>query len=56
MMMVPLPIGEPDDLRRLRLIAAETTRRKCKHRPQWGTLFRSVAAQPAFLRLAPTSA
>jgi WS/DGAT/MGAT family acyltransferase len=53
MMVVPLPVGEPDDVRRLRLIAAETSRRKRKYRPQGGTLFRSVAAQRAFLRLAP---
>jgi diacylglycerol O-acyltransferase / wax synthase len=53
MMAVPLPIGEPDDVRRLRLIAAETTQRKRKYRPQGGTLFRSVVAQRAFLRLAP---
>ena len=32
-MVVPLPIGEPDDTSRLRLIAAETTNRKQKHRP-----------------------
>jgi diacylglycerol O-acyltransferase / wax synthase len=53
MMIVPLPIGEPDDLRRLRLIAAETTKRKRKYRPQGGTLLRNVVAQRAFLRLAP---
>jgi diacylglycerol O-acyltransferase / wax synthase len=53
MMMVPLLIGELDKVRRLRLIAAETSRRKRKYRPQGGTLFRSVAAQRAFLRLAP---
>jgi diacylglycerol O-acyltransferase / wax synthase len=53
MMMVPLPIREPDDTSRLRLIAAETTKRKGKYRPQGGTLFRSVVAQRAFLRLAP---
>ena len=56
MMIVPLPIGEPDDVRRLRLIAAETTRRKRKYRPQGGTLFRNIRLQRAFLRLAPTSA
>jgi diacylglycerol O-acyltransferase len=53
MMAVPLPIGEPDDVRRLRRIAAETTKRKRKHRPQGGTLFRNVVVQRAFLRLAP---
>jgi diacylglycerol O-acyltransferase / wax synthase len=53
MMVVPLPVGEPDGVRRLRLIAAETTRRKGKYRPQGGTLFRNVVVQRAFLRLAP---
>jgi diacylglycerol O-acyltransferase / wax synthase len=53
MMVVPLPVGEPDDASRLRLIAAETTRRRRTYRPQGGTLFRNVVAQRAFLRLAP---
>src|SRR4029450_6265385 len=53
MMAVPLPVGEPEDVRRLRLIAAETTKRKQKYRPQGGTLFRNGVAQRAFLRLAP---
>jgi WS/DGAT/MGAT family acyltransferase len=53
MMAVPLPVGEPDDVRRLRWIAAETTKRKRKYRPQGGTLFRSVLIQRAALRLAP---
>jgi diacylglycerol O-acyltransferase / wax synthase len=53
MMAVPLPVGEPDDVRRLRRIAAETTKRKQKYRPQGGTLFRSVLIQRAALRLAP---
>jgi len=52
-MVVPLPIGEPGDARRLRLIAAETAERKKKRRPQGGTLFRNVPIQRAFLRLAP---
>jgi diacylglycerol O-acyltransferase / wax synthase len=34
MMMVPLPLGEPDPVRRLQLIAAETAVRKHKARPQ----------------------
>jgi hypothetical protein len=34
--VVPLADGEPDDVRRLRLIAAETSKRK--HCPQGGTL------------------
>jgi diacylglycerol O-acyltransferase len=53
MMAVPLPVGEPDDARRLELIAAETTQRKKKPRPQGGTLFRNIPIQRAFLRLAP---
>jgi diacylglycerol O-acyltransferase len=51
-MMVPLPVGEPDDLRRLGLIAAETTERKTRARPQGGTLFRNPLIQRAALRLA----
>ena len=53
MMVAPLPIGEPDDASRLRLIAAENTKRKRKYRPQGGTLFRNVVAQRVSLRLAP---
>jgi diacylglycerol O-acyltransferase len=49
-MMVPLPIGEPDDVRRLRWIAAETARRKTKARPPGGTLFRNGLIQRAFIR------
>jgi len=49
-MVVPLPIGEPDDARRLQLIAAETAERKMKRRPQSGTLFRNVLIQRAGLR------
>ena len=52
-MIVPLPVGEPDDVRRLRLIAAETTLRKRKSRPPGGTLFRNVPIQRVALRLAP---
>jgi diacylglycerol O-acyltransferase / wax synthase len=33
-MMVPLPLGEPDPVRRLELIAAETAARKHKARPR----------------------
>ena len=54
MMAVPLPIGEADDARRLRLIAADTAERKKKHRPQGGTLFRNIPIQRASLRLAPS--
>jgi diacylglycerol O-acyltransferase len=49
-MVVPLPIGEPDDARRLRMIAMETARRKKKNRPPGGTLFRNSLIQRAFLR------
>jgi diacylglycerol O-acyltransferase / wax synthase len=52
MMVVPLPVGEPDDARRLELIAADTARRKQKPRPPGGTLFRNVPIQRALLRLA----
>ena len=44
-MLVPLPIGEPDNPRRLRLIAADTTERKQRARPQGGTLFRNPLIQ-----------
>jgi diacylglycerol O-acyltransferase / wax synthase len=49
-MVAPLPIGEPDDLRRLAMIAADTAQRKKKERPPGGTLFGTVAIQRAFLR------
>ena len=52
-MVVPLPIGERDHVRRLRLIAADTRERKKKTRPEAGSLFRSVFLQRAFLRLMP---
>jgi WS/DGAT/MGAT family acyltransferase len=48
-MVVPLPIGEPDDARRLGLIAAETAQRKLKARPQGGALFRNVLIQRGML-------
>jgi diacylglycerol O-acyltransferase / wax synthase len=51
-MIAPLPIGEPDHVRRLRLIAAETAERKKKSRPPAGTFFRNVVIQRAFLRYA----
>jgi diacylglycerol O-acyltransferase len=41
-MLVPLPVGEADDLGRLRLIARETAVRKKKSRPPAGSLFRTV--------------
>ncbi|HYV01240.1 MAG TPA: wax ester/triacylglycerol synthase family O-acyltransferase [Actinomycetota bacterium] len=49
-MVVPLPIGEPDHIQRLQLIAAETAERKKKSRPPGGTLFRNGLIQRAFLR------
>jgi WS/DGAT/MGAT family acyltransferase len=51
-MIALLPIGEPDHVRRLRLIAAETAERKKKSRPPAGTLFRNGLIQRAFLRYA----
>jgi hypothetical protein len=50
-MLVPLPIGERDEIRRLQTIAAETTERKKKIRPPAGSMFRTVLR--AFLRLMP---
>jgi diacylglycerol O-acyltransferase / wax synthase len=45
-MMVPLPVGEPDPVRRLELIAAETAARKHEARPEAGSgIFRFVAGQ-----------
>ena len=53
-MMVPLPLGEPDPVRRLELIAAETAARKHKARPEAGTgVFRFVAAQRLWYRHFP---
>jgi diacylglycerol O-acyltransferase len=53
-MMVPLPLGEPDPVRRLELIAAETAARKRKARPQAGSgIFRFVAGQRTWYRRFP---
>ena len=52
-MLVPLPITERDHVRRLELIAAETSERKKKSRPPAGSMFRTVLLQRAFLRLMP---
>jgi hypothetical protein len=53
-MMVPLPVGEPDAVRRLDLIAAETAARKHKARPDVGTgIFRFVAGQRLWYRSFP---
>jgi diacylglycerol O-acyltransferase len=47
-MMVPLPLGEPDAVRRLELIAGETAARKRRVRPEAGSgTFRFVAGQRA---------
>jgi len=52
--MVPLPLGEPDPVRRLELIAAETAARKHKARPEAGSgIFRFVAGQRAWYRHFP---
>jgi WS/DGAT/MGAT family acyltransferase len=51
-MMVPLPLGEPDPVRRLELIAAETAARKDKPRPEAGSgIFRFMAFQRVWYRL-----
>jgi diacylglycerol O-acyltransferase / wax synthase len=51
-MVVPLPLGEPDPVHRLELIAAETATRKHKAHPQVGSgIFRFALTQRAFLRL-----
>jgi WS/DGAT/MGAT family acyltransferase len=52
-MFVPLPIGEPDDVCRLQMIARETTARKRKSRPAGAALFRNRPIQKAALHLAP---
>jgi diacylglycerol O-acyltransferase len=52
-MLVPLPIGQRDDIRRLAKIAADTAERKKKSRPPAGSMFRTVLLQRAFLRLMP---
>ena len=53
-MMVPLPVGEPDPVRRLDLIAAETAARKNKARPDVGSgIFRFIAGQRLWYRAFP---
>ena len=53
-MMVPLPVGEPDPVTRLRLIAAETAARKDRARPQAGSgIFRFVVGQRVWYRRFP---
>jgi WS/DGAT/MGAT family acyltransferase len=53
-MMVPLPLGEPDPVRRLELVAAETAARKHQARPEAGSgIFRFAAGQRAWYRHFP---
>jgi WS/DGAT/MGAT family acyltransferase len=52
-MVVPLPIDEPDEVRLLARIAAESAERKTKTRPPAGDLFGSIVVQRAFLRYMP---
>ena len=53
-MMVPLPMGEPDPVARLELIAAETGTRKDNARPEAGSgIFRFVAGQRLWYRHFP---
>jgi WS/DGAT/MGAT family acyltransferase len=53
-MMVPLPLGEPNPVRRLELIAAETAARKHKARPEAGSgILRFAAGQRAWYRHFP---
>ncbi len=53
-MMVPLPVGEPDPVARLELIAAETGARKDSARPEAGSgIFRFVAGQRLWYRHFP---
>jgi WS/DGAT/MGAT family acyltransferase len=53
-MMVPLPLGEPDPVRRLELITVETAARKHDARPEAGSgIFRFVACQRVWYRRFP---
>jgi diacylglycerol O-acyltransferase / wax synthase len=53
-MMVPLPLGEPDPARRLRLIAGQTAALKHKARPEAGSgIFRFAVGQRAWYRHFP---
>jgi WS/DGAT/MGAT family acyltransferase len=53
-MMVPLPLGEPDPVRRLERIAADTAARKHQARPEAGSgIFRFAAGQRAWYRRFP---
>lgn len=50
-MVVPLPVGVPDPVSRLHLIAGETARRKARSRPSLGRLPQRGVAGRAFLKL-----
>jgi diacylglycerol O-acyltransferase / wax synthase len=50
-MVVPLPVGVSDPVRRLQLIAGETARRKARSRPSLGTMPRGGIAGRMFLKL-----
>jgi hypothetical protein len=50
-MVVPLPIGVPDPISRLQLIANETAQRKAKSRPSLGIMPYRGIAERAFLKL-----
>jgi diacylglycerol O-acyltransferase / wax synthase len=52
-MIVPLPVGDPDDVQRLEQIAAATAERRKKSRPAAGSLFGSIFLQRLFLRIMP---
>jgi diacylglycerol O-acyltransferase len=53
-MMLPLPLGELDPLRRLELISTQTAALKSEARPEAGSgIFRFVAAQRLWYRLFP---
>ncbi len=53
-MMVPLPLGEPDPVRRLGLVAAQTAALKHKARPEAGSgIFRFALGQRAWYRHFP---
>ena len=49
-MVVPLPVGEPDEATRLEQIRVESAERKERTRPPAGGLFRSIVVQRAFQR------
>lgn len=53
-MMVPLPLGEADPVRRLELVAAETSACKDKARPEVGSgIFRFIAGKRVWYRQFP---